>query len=79
MKIAIAQLNYTVGNFEHNKFKIAYIKSLSRMQVDFLSAMAVFTMSVVSTLRYIKNKVEFGKNIILFMKNAHHKCGVHSF
>ena len=22
MKIAIAQLNYTVGNFEHNKFRV---------------------------------------------------------
>lgn len=44
-----------------------FIGAEPRMQVDFLSAMAVFTMSVVSTLRYIKNKVEFRKDIILFI------------
>lgn len=44
-----------------------FIGAEPRMQVDFLSSMAVFTMSVVSTLRYIKNKVEFRKDIILFI------------
>lgn len=44
-----------------------FIGAEPRMQVDFLSSMAVFTMSVVSTLRYIKNKVEFRKGIILFI------------
>lgn len=41
-----------------------FIGAEPRMQVDFLSAMAVFTMSVVSTGKYIKNKVSFKKNII---------------
>lgn len=44
-----------------------FIGAEPRMQVDFLSSMAVFIMSVVSTLRYIKNKVEFRKGIILFI------------
>lgn len=44
-----------------------FIGAEPRMQVDFLSSMAVFTMSVVSTLRYMKNKVEFKKNIIAFV------------
>lgn len=44
-----------------------FIGAEPRMQVDFLSSMAVFTMSVVSTLRYIRNKVEFRKDIILFI------------
>lgn len=44
-----------------------FIGAEPRMQVDFLSSMAVFTMSVVSTLRYIKNKVEFKKDIIAFV------------
>ncbi len=44
-----------------------FIGAEPRMQVDFLSAAAVFTMSVVSTLRYIKNKVEFKKEIIAFV------------
>ncbi len=44
-----------------------FIGAEPRMQVDFLSAMAVFTMSVVSTVRYIKNKVNFQKDIIVFI------------
>ena len=44
-----------------------FIGAESRMQVDFLSATAVFTMSVVSTLRYMKKKVDFRKDIILFI------------
>lgn len=44
-----------------------FIGAEPRMQVDFLSSMAVFTMSVVSTLRYIKGKVEFKKDIIAFV------------
>ena len=44
-----------------------FIGAEPRMQVDFLSAMAVFTMSVVSTLRYMKKKVDFRKDIILFI------------
>lgn len=44
-----------------------FIGAESRVQVDFLSSMAVFTMSVVSTLRYIKGKVEFKKDIIAFV------------
>ena len=44
-----------------------FIGAEPRMQVDFLSSAAVFTMSVVSTLRYMKNKVEFKKDIIAFV------------
>lgn len=44
-----------------------FIGAEPRMQVDFLSCVAVFTMSVVSTGRYIKNKVEFRKDIIAFI------------
>lgn len=44
-----------------------FIGAEPRMQVDFLSSTAVFTMSVVSTLRYIKNKVEFKKDIIFLI------------
>ena len=44
-----------------------FIGAEPRMQVDFLSSMAVFTMSVVSTLRYMKKKVEFKKDIIAFV------------
>lgn len=38
-----------------------------RMQVDFLSAVAVFTMSVVSTGKYIKRREKFDFGIILFI------------
>ncbi len=38
-----------------------------RMQVDFLSAAAVFTMSVVSTGKYIKRKQHFDFGIIIFI------------
>lgn len=44
-----------------------FIGAEPRMQVDFLSAAAVFTMSVVSTGKQLKNKVSFDKNIILFI------------
>lgn len=44
-----------------------FIGAEPRMQVDFLSAVAVFTMSVVSTAKHIKNKASFNKNIILFI------------
>lgn len=44
-----------------------FIGAEPRMQVDFLSCAAVFTMSVVSTGRHIKNKVEFKKDIIAFV------------
>lgn len=44
-----------------------FIGAEPRMQVDFLSAVAVFTMSVVSTGKQIKNKASFEKNIILFI------------
>lgn len=44
-----------------------FIGAEPRMQVDFLSAAAVFTMSVVSTTKAIKNKVKFKKDIILFL------------
>lgn len=44
-----------------------FIGAEPRMQVDFLSAVAVFTMSVVSTARQLKNKVSFDKKIILFI------------
>lgn len=44
-----------------------FIGAEPRMQVDFLSCVAVFTMSVVSTGRHIKNKVEFKKDIIAFV------------
>lgn len=44
-----------------------FIGAEPRMQVDFLSAVAVFTMSVVSTVKQLKNKVSFDKNIILFI------------
>ncbi len=38
-----------------------------RMQVDFLSAAAVFTMSVVSTGKYIKRRQKFDISIIIFI------------
>lgn len=44
-----------------------FIGAEPRIQVDFLSCMAVFTMSIVSTCKQIKNKVEFRKNIILLI------------
>lgn len=44
-----------------------FIGAEPRMQVDFLSAVAVFTMSVVSTGKQIRNKVKFNKNIIAFI------------
>lgn len=44
-----------------------FIGAEPRMQVDFLSAVAVFTMSVVSTGKAIRNKTEFNKNIIAFI------------
>ncbi len=44
-----------------------FIGAEPRMQVDFLSCVAVFTMSIVSTGKAIRNKVEFKKNIILLI------------
>ncbi len=44
-----------------------FIGAEPRMQVDFLSSAAVFTMAVVSTGKSIKNKVSFEKNIIIFI------------
>ncbi len=44
-----------------------FIGEEPRMQVDFLSCVAVFTMSVVSTCKQIRNKVEFKKNIVLLI------------
>ena len=44
-----------------------FIGAEPRMQVDFLSAVAVFTMSIVSTGKAIKNKTRFNKNIIAFI------------
>lgn len=44
-----------------------FIGAEPRMQVDFLSCVAVFTMSIVSTGKAIKNKVGFKKNIILLI------------
>lgn len=44
-----------------------FIGQEPRMQVDFLSAAAVFTMSVVSTGKYIKKKQKFDIGIILFI------------
>lgn len=41
-----------------------FIGAEPRIQVDFLSCVAVFTMSIVSTCKQIKNKVEFKKNIV---------------
>lgn len=47
-----------------------FIGAEPRMQVDFLSAVAVFTMSIVSTTKQIKNKVSFEKKIILFIASG---------
>ncbi len=44
-----------------------FIGQEPRMQVDFISCVAVFTMSVVSTYKSIKNKREFDKSIVLFI------------
>ena len=47
-----------------------FIGSEPRMQVDFLSAMAVFTMSVVSTGKYLKKKQKYDAGIILFIASG---------
>lgn len=44
-----------------------FIGQEPRVQVDFLSCIAVFTMSVVSTFKAIRNKVELKKNIVIFI------------
>lgn len=44
-----------------------FIGAEPRMQVDFLSCVAVFTMSIVSTAKSIRNKVTFKKNIIFLV------------
>ena len=44
-----------------------FIGAEPRMQVDFLSCMAVFTMSIVSTCKQIRNKVSFKKNIVVLI------------
>lgn len=44
-----------------------FIGQEPRMQVDFLSCIAVFTMSIVSTVKQIRNKVEIKKNIVLLI------------
>ncbi len=44
-----------------------FIGQEPRIQVDFLSCVAVFTMSIVSTGKSIKTKVSFKKNIILLI------------
>lgn len=44
-----------------------FIGEEPRMQVDFLSCVAVFTMSIVSTGKAIRNKVSFKKDIIAFI------------
>lgn len=44
-----------------------FIGKEPRMQVDFLSAAAVFTMSVVSTGKYIKRRQKFDISIIIFI------------
>lgn len=43
-----------------------FIGQEPRMQIDFLSCVAVFTMSVVSTGKAIRNKIEINKNIVVF-------------
>ena len=47
-----------------------FIGSEPRMQVDFLSATAVFTMSVVSTAKMLKRKQKFDVGIILFIASG---------
>ena len=44
-----------------------FIGSEPRMQVDFLSSVAVFTMSVVSTGKYIRRREKFDFGIIIFV------------
>lgn len=44
-----------------------FIGQEPRMQIDFLSCVAVFTMSVVSTGKAIRNKIEIKKNIVVFI------------
>ncbi len=44
-----------------------FIGAEPRMQVDFLSCVAVFTMSVVSTAKSVINKVELKKNIVVLI------------
>lgn len=47
-----------------------FIGEEPRVQVDFLSSVAVFTMSVVSTGKSIKNKVCFRKDVIAFIASG---------
>ncbi len=47
-----------------------FIGAEPRLQVDFLSAVAVFTMSIVSTVKQIRNKVSLDKRIILFIASG---------
>lgn len=44
-----------------------FIGQEPRVQVDFLSCIAVFTMSIVSTGKAIRNKVEIKKNIVILI------------
>ncbi len=44
-----------------------FIGAETRAQVDFLSCVSVLTMSVISTGKHLKNKVEFDKNIIYYI------------
>lgn len=44
-----------------------FIGAEPRMQVDFLSCVAVFTMSIVSTAKSIRSKAEFKKNIVVLI------------
>lgn len=44
-----------------------FIGQEPRVQVDFLSCVAVFTMSIVSTFKAIRNKIEFKKSIVVFI------------
>jgi len=47
-----------------------FIGQEPRIQVDFLSCAAVFTMSVVSTGKAIRNKTEIKKNIVIFIASG---------
>ena len=44
-----------------------FIGQEPRVQVDFLSCVAVFTMSIVSTFKAIRDKIEFKKSIVVFI------------
>ena len=44
-----------------------FIGAEPRMRVDFLSCIAVFTMSIVSTAKQLRNKAAFEKNIVIFI------------